>query len=211
MSEPGNESIKVVGLCGSISPNSYTRKALKIALRGAEELGAQIEFIDLRDYELPFCDGKEDVSAYPQDVFKLRKTVADAQGIIMATPEYHGSYSGVLKNAIDMMGFTEFECKMLGLVGISGGALGAVNALNSLRNIGRALHAWVVPHQASIAEAWKHFDEQGALTDTGLKTRVEEVGRQVARFSFLHSSRQAQSFMSEWEKALPNPGASPTR
>ena len=207
MSEVKHDPIHVVGLCGSISPDSFTRKALNIALQGAAELGAEVELIDLREYTIPFCDGKADESAYPPDVFRLRKTVAGAQGIIFATPEYHGSYSGVLKNAIDMMGFDEFEGKMLGLLGVSGGALGAVNALNSLRNIGRALHAWVVPHQASVSDDWKQFDENDQLIDEGLQKRVAEVGRQVARFAFLHSSSQSQSFMSEWEKALPNPGA----
>jgi FMN reductase len=61
--------------------------------------------------------------------------------IILVTPEYHGGYSGVLKNALDLMGFDEFEGKMLGLVGVSGGRMGAFGARNSLREVGRALHA----------------------------------------------------------------------
>ena len=101
--------IRVVGISGSLRNNSYTRMAVKIALQGAEKLGAQTQLIDLRDYDLVFCDGKEDESIYPEDVFRLRRDVQWAQRIVLGTPEYHGSFSGVLKNALDLMGFAEFE------------------------------------------------------------------------------------------------------
>jgi len=203
--QAGNR-ISVAGLCGSLRPASYTLMAVRIALRGAQEVGAQTQLIDLKGYHLLFCDGKEDESAYPEDLFKLRREVSQAQGIILGTPEYHGSFSGVLKNALDLMGFDEIEGKMIGLVGVSGGALGAVNALNSLRTVGRALHAWVVPEQASIPEAWKVFDESGNLKDTAMEERLKEVGRQVARFAFLHKSEKAQEFLRAWEGAPVDPG-----
>ena len=69
----------------------------------------------------------------------------------------------MLKNALDLMGFDEFEGKMIGLVGVSGGAMGAFEALNSLRNIGRALHAWVVPEQAAVPEAGRYSNASGAI------------------------------------------------
>ncbi|MFQ5707477.1 MAG: NADPH-dependent FMN reductase [bacterium] len=198
--------ITVVGICGSLRKGSFTRKALTIALQGAREVGAETQFLDLRDYELVFCDGKEDENAYPADVLNLRGQVQAAQGIILATPEYHGGYSGVLKNALDLMGFDEFEGKMLGLVGVAGGRLGAINALNGLRSIGRTLHAWVIPEQASIPEAWKVFDASGEIKDSNLENRVKEVGRQVARFAFLHTSEKALEFIKLWEGAPSNPG-----
>jgi NAD(P)H-dependent FMN reductase len=153
MTTTTSHAIQVAGVCGSLRKESFTRKALRVALEGAEEAGASTRLVDLCQYELVFCDGKEDESRYPQDVSRLRQEIRAAQGIILATPEYHGGYSGVLKNALDLMGFEEFEGKMLALVGVSGGALGAAGALSSLREIGRALHAWVVPEQASVAHA----------------------------------------------------------
>jgi NAD(P)H-dependent FMN reductase len=204
LSEP---KIRIAAICGSLRATSYTRLALAIALRGAEELGAETRLIDLRDYELIFCDGKEDESIYPQDVFRLRGEVAAAQGIILGTPVYHASFSGVLKNALDLMGFREFEGKMIGLVGVSGGRVGALEALNSLRIIGRGLRAWVIPEHVSVPEAWKAFDQAGKLKDAGLEKRLLEVGRQVARFAYLHTSEQAQAFLKFWESAPANPGA----
>jgi FMN reductase len=96
--------------------------------------------------------------------------------------------------------------KMLGLVGVSGGALGAFGAMNSLREDGRALHAWVVPQQASIPQAWREFDDAGNPNDPELRERVKEVGRQVARFAYLHGSCEANEFLQKWEKSLENPG-----
>lgn len=200
--------ISVVGICGSLRPGSYTRMALQIALEGAQDVGSRTCLIDLKDYHLVSCDGKEDESNYPEDVFKLRREVSQAGGIILGTPEYHGSFSGVLKNALDLMGFDEIEGKMIGLVGVSGGALGAVHALNSLRTIGRALHAWVIPEQASIPEAWQAFDESGTLKEKDLEKRLKQVGRQVARFAYLHTSEKAQEFLRAWEGAPMNPGGS---
>jgi FMN reductase len=195
--------IRVVGISGSRRPGSYTRMAVETALRGASEAGAVTRLIDLRDYTLLFADGGDAVTPHLE---QLRREVKEAQGLILGTPEYHGSFSGVLKNALDLMGFDEFEGKMIGLVGVSGGAMGAFDALNSLRNIGRVLHAWVVPEQASVPEAWKVFDESGAIKDKRIEERLLEVGRQVARFARLHTCAEATEFLKKWEQAPRNPG-----
>ena len=198
------QPILVVGLCGSLRPLSHSRMAVEMALQGAREVGAEAQLLDLREYKLVFCTGDE--RDYGEDVFRLRRDVQRAQGIILGTPEYHGGVSGVLKNMLDLMGFNEFGSKMLGLIGVSGGRMGAVNALNSLRTVGRALHAWVLPDQVSIPEAWKLFDEGGNLKDRELAERLNSLGREVARFAYLHSSEQAQEFLRLWENAPTNPG-----
>ena len=136
----------------------------------------------------------------------MRREVGQAQGIILGTPEHPGSLSGVLKNALDLMGFAEIEGKMIGLVGVSGGVLGAINALNSLRTIGCVLHAWLIPEQTAIPEAYKAFSEAGHLHDPELERRLKDVGRKVARFAYLHTSKKAQEFLRAWEREPENPG-----
>jgi len=197
-------TLRIAGISGSLRAGSYTRRAVEIALEGAAETGAETRLIDLRDYNLVFRDGKDD-TGYPDDVFRLRSEVKQAEGVILGTPEYHGSFSGVLKNALDLMGFDEFEGKMIGLVGVSGGRMGAFDALNSLRNIGRALHAWVIPEQTSVPEAWKVFSEDGKIADPQIEQRLKEIGRQVARFSRLHKCENALEFLKSWQKAPANP------
>lgn len=82
------------------------------------------EPIDLRDYKLALSTGAAEDASYPDSLGALRVLVKSADGIVLSTPEYHGSFSGVLKNALDLMGFEEFEGKMIGLVGVSGGQIG---------------------------------------------------------------------------------------
>ncbi len=198
------EQLSVIGICGSLRPGSYTRMALNIALQGAQELGAQTRILDLQGYDLTFADGRD--TPYPEGVQRLRADVQSADGIIIGTPEYHAGMSGVLKNALDLMGFDEFGGKMLGLIGVSGGAMGAVNALNSLRAVGRSIHAWVIPQQVTIPQGWKLFQEDGELRDDEYRERLMDVGRQVARFAYMHSSEQVLEFLEMWEQAPPNPG-----
>jgi len=203
--------VKVVGISGSLRSASYSRKAVSIALEGAEKAGAQTELLDLREYDLPFSSGNPRERNYPQDVYKLREKIRDADGVILGSPEYHGGMSGVLKNALDLMGFKEFEGKLIGLIGVSGGLMGATNALVSLRNVGRALHAWVIPEQVSIPQAWKKFNQDGSLKDEALGDRLKRVGEQVAHYSSLHALDQEQAFAEEWETAPANPGGARKR
>lgn len=196
--------VSVLALCGSMGANSSTRRALEVALEGAREVGAQTTLVDLHDYDLPFAGLKVDPERYP-DVARLSAQVRAAHGVLWGTPEYHGSYSGVLKNALDLMGFDEFQGKMIGLVGVAGGSIGAINALSHLRTVGRQLHAWVLPQQASIGRAHQAFDADGKLKDAELEARLKEVGRSVARFARLHSVAD-DDFIKLWERAAENPG-----
>jgi len=202
--EPGEDPIvHITGISGSRRTGSYTRAAVAVALRGASEVKAITHLIDLAEFDLAFAGAGGNKGP---DFERLSSAVKQADGIILGTPEYHGSFSGVLKNALDLMGFDEFEGKMVGLVGVAGGAMGAFEALNSLRNVGRALHAWVVPEQASVPEAWKVFDDSGAVGDDRIEKRLKGVGRQVARFARLHKCAADNEFLKKWEEAPQNPG-----
>ena len=198
--------VKVVGISGSLRLESFTRRAVEIALEGAAKMGADTRLLDLREYDLPFSSGNPRERNYPADVFRLREDIRSAAGVILGSPEYHGGLSGVLKNALDLMGFKEFEGKLIGLIGVSGGVMGASNALVSLRNIGRALHAWVIPEQVSIPQAWRKFNQDGTIQDEALLGKLMQVGQQVAHYSALHTLDQEQGFVREWESEPENPG-----
>jgi NAD(P)H-dependent FMN reductase len=190
------QEIIVAGIVGSLREDSMTRLAVTAALAGAAESGSITHLIDLREYE--------DTEA-TADVLRLRADVGSAHGIIIGTPEYHGGYSGLLKNAIDLMGFDEFEGKVVGLIGVSSGSLGASQALQGLRVIGRALHAWVIPQQMSVPKATEHLSTD-APERGSYERRLRQVGHQVARFAALHSSDEASEFLRAWEEAPSNPG-----
>jgi len=194
--------VRVVGLSGSLRPLSATRMAVQYALKGAEEEGAKIEVLDLAAYNLPYW-GLEREEANVRAVERFRNDLRASDGIILGTPEMHGSVSGVLKNALDLTGTEEFEGKMVGLVGVAGGRLGAVEALSHMRTIGRSLHAWVVPAQVSIGDSAEVFNLKGEPVIPEIAERLKEVGRQVAHFARLHKCENHSQFLKEWETRAP--------
>jgi NAD(P)H-dependent FMN reductase len=197
-----SRQVTVAGISGSLRPGSYTSMAVHIALRGAAQFGAQTHFLDLKKYGLTLLDE----NSKTEGVRQWRADIAVADGLIIGTPEYHGSFSGVLKNALDFLGFSETEGKMIGLVGVSAGAMGAFDAMSALRSVGRALHAWVIPKQVAVPEAWRVFTQDGRITNPEIERRLLEAGQQVAKFSHLHKCGQIREFLQDWEKAPVNPG-----
>lgn len=169
--------VKIVGITGSLRDSSYTFQALEAATQRVEALGAEVEVLDLREMNLPFCDGGDDYPDYP-DVEKLRNAVKAADGLILATPEYHGSVSGVIKNALDLMSFEHLSNKVTGLISVLGGQSNS-NALNDLRIIIRWVHGWVIPEQVAVGQAWKAFDDEGKLLDEKLSQRFDKFAQSL--------------------------------
>ena len=155
--------VKIVGLGGSLRPDSYTQLSLQT--------------LDLRQLHLPFCNGGKDYPEYP-DVQRLRDTVSSADGLILATPEYHGGVSGVLKNALDLMSFDHLSDKVTGLLSVLGGQANS-NALNDLRIIVRWVHGWVIPEQIAIGQAWSAFSPEGKLLDDKLSQRFDKFAQSL--------------------------------
>ena len=192
--------IRIVGLAGSLRTTSATRMAVRCALLGAEEDGADAQLLDLAAYDLPFL-GREQERTAMMAVERFLTDLRAADGIILGSPEIHGSISGVLKNALDLANRELFEGKMLGLIGVAGGRMGASETLSHLRAIGRSLHAWVVPTQVSIAAADEAFDARGEPANLEIGERLKSVGRQVAHFARLHKCENHVQFMKDWEGA----------
>jgi FMN reductase len=169
--------VRIIGIGGSLRANSYTQIALQIAVQRVEALGAEVEILDLRQLQLPFCTGAKDYPEYP-DVQRLQNTVSRADGLILATPEYHGSVSGVLKNTLDLMSFEQLSDKVTGLISVLGGQPNS-NALNDLRLIVRWVHGWVIPEQIAIGQAWGAFSPEGKLLDDKLSQRFDQFAQSL--------------------------------
>lgn len=199
--------LSIVGIPGSLREGSRTRTAVEVALRGAAEAGAATQLIDLREYDLPLCDGTGELARYHAGLLELRKQVASAEGIVLGTPEYHGSVSGSLKNALDLMGFPEFEGKVVALVGVSEGPGGARHALEALRHVGHALHAWVLPRASAVPGAATVFDATGRVIDAGIEADLLALGRELARSAALRRDGPPEEFLRWWERQVSNPGA----
>jgi NAD(P)H-dependent FMN reductase len=168
----------VVGIAGSLREESYTRFSVERALRTADDHGATAELLDLREYDLPVYDADRDE---PGDAAELTAAVRRADSVVLGTPSYHGSYSSVLKTALDYCGFDEFEDTTAGLLCVAGGAF-PTTPLEHLRSVCRALNAWVVPHQAGLPNVSSRFEE-GELVDESLAERVDVLGRRVVEYA----------------------------
>jgi len=165
--------MKIIGIGGSLRPGSITYMALECAFRKARKHDIEGEIIDLRTLNLPFCVGGSDYVDYP-DVQRLRDLVRSADGLILATPEYHGTLSGVLKNTLDLLRFEDMEGKVCGMIGVLGGEL-SYNMMSTMRLICRQLHAWVVHREIIIPYAEEAFDSHGELVNPKLDERMTEL------------------------------------
>jgi FMN reductase len=168
---------KIIGIAGSLRPASYSHIALQLAAQRVQALGAEVEILDLRKMNLPFCDGGDEYPDYP-DVKRMQDAVSSADGLILVTPEYHGSVSGVLKNALDLMSFEQLSGKIAGLISVLGGQSNS-NALNDLRVILRWTHTWCILDQIALAQAWKVFSPEGKLIDEKLSQRLDQFAQSL--------------------------------
>jgi FMN reductase len=165
--------MKITAIGGSLRPQSYAYRILEDALKQITDDSIQTELIDLRKFSLPFCQGELSYPAFP-DVERLRQQVKLSTGLLIATPEYHGSISGVLKNALDLLEDEHMTGKVVGLIAVVGG-VHSTNAINTLRLICQQLHCWVLPEQVIIPYVESSFKSTGELVDSDLQKRLYKM------------------------------------
>ncbi len=174
--------MRVLALSGSLRPSSTTRSALALALEAAASAGAEVSWAEIT--ALPWCDGR-DATAYGPAVDNFRAAVARADAVIIGSPEYHGSFTGVLKNALDMLTPDELRGKLVALVATARGDAGAMNTLNHLRQVSRWVGAWVLPAQVSIPRASDAFDADGRVVRDTLAAELRALGEETVRYGRL--------------------------
>lgn len=180
--------IHIAAICGSMrGPESFTLRVLKVAADAIRERGDgdTVDLIDLGELVLPLRNGPDDRPDHPATV-DLKARVKRADAILLASPEYHNSFSGVLKNALDLLSSEELRGKLFGLLGVGGGEAGAINTLGHLRYVVRGVGGWSLPAQVSIANAWKAFDGD-RLKDPDIDERLRFFVKELCRFARFHS------------------------
>lgn len=173
--------LRIIGLVGSLRDKSYTRLAVQQVLEGARQAGADATLIDLRSLKLPFCQ-QAGAEAFG-DVETLLREIRSAHGAVWGTPEYHGSFSGLLKNALDLTDPEDWRGKVVGLVGVSGGPAGPGAALLGLRSVCRGLGVLALPDQISIAIAKREIDEAGAFRSPEFAQGLANYGAELVRLA----------------------------
>jgi NAD(P)H-dependent FMN reductase len=176
--------IKVLAFAGSLRSDSYNKKLALHAAELASKMGATVTVIDLKDYPMPFYDGDlEKEQGMPENARKLRALLRDNQAVIIASPNYNGSISGVLKNALDWASRGEdggeslelFEGKRFALMSTSAGKKGGCKGLPHLRQIVEKLGGTVVPTLASVPFAGSYFSDPDRLENPQLREELQEL------------------------------------
>ena len=169
-----NRQIRIAMIQGSVREGNYTSKAAAIvADELAKQSGVAVDVIDPTGMQLPLPGTGID-SPEAED---MQRTVSEAVGVVLATPEYHGSYSSVMKLVIENMGFpSALSGKPVALLGVAAGQIGAIKALEHLRSVCSHVGGIVLPGPVSVAKVQDVFDEDGNCLDSS----VEETIRGLA-------------------------------
>ena len=159
-------TVRILGIAGSLRRGSFNAAALRAARDLAPD-GMTIEIFDLAP--IPMYNDDVRLEGYPPPVADFRARIKAADGLLIATPEYNYSTSGVLKNAIDWASRPPehpFEGKPIGLMGASAGTLGTARAQYHLRQMFVFLNGFVMNRpEVMIPSAQSKFDAEGELTD----------------------------------------------
>jgi FMN reductase len=181
----------IVGIGGTTSPASSTEQALAHALRSAENHGARTklfggaDIVMLPHYAYGAAQGHEGARA-------LVEAIREADGLIIASPGYHGSISGLVKNAIDFIEETAKDARVyldglpIGLIVTAAGWQATGSTLATMRSIVHALRGWPTPLGAAIKSAPGVFSE-GRCNEPGAAGQLDLVGQQVVEFARLRA------------------------
>jgi chromate reductase len=175
--------MKILGIAGSLRADSHNVRLLRAA---AETLppGATLELWDgLRD--VPLYDEDVDGSSTPEGVRALREAIADADAILISTPEYNASIPGVLKNALDWASrpyaTNVLRGKPAAVVGATTGLFGAVWAQAETRKVLKTIGAHVLEDELPVGLADDAWDPDGRLLDPELRERLADVVGNLVR------------------------------
>lgn len=174
----------VLAFAGSTRTESFNKKLARLAAASAKNAGAEVTVVDLRDYPLPLYDGDfEEKEGPPENATTLYELFKANDALLVSSPEYNSSISGVLKNTIDWISrprdgelpLAAFSGRVAGLLSASPGQLGGLRGLVHLRSILGKIGMLVLPEQVAIGVAHEAFAEDGSLVDDKLSARMTSM------------------------------------
>ncbi|MBO0839345.1 MAG: NAD(P)H-dependent oxidoreductase [Sciscionella sp.] len=182
-------AMHVVGIGGSLRDGSQSELAMRLVLAAAERAGAKATAIPGAELDLPFYDPSQ--RERPAAALRLVERLRAADGVVLVSPGYHGTVSGLVKNAIDYLEDLRDDARpyldgrAVGCVAIAQGWQAAVSTLTALRGCVHALRGWPTPLGAAINTAEVEFTEHGC-TDERVAANLRAIGEQVTRFALDH-------------------------
>jgi chromate reductase len=181
---------KILAFAGSTRKNSFNKRLAKVALHAAEKMGAKTTFIDLLDYDMPlYSDDLLKKHGMPDSVIAFKEMLKSHNGFFIASPEYNGSLTGTLKNAIDWAtikseGEDRMACwngKIAGLLSASPGGLGGIRGLHHLRTILAGIGTFVLPNHLAVGNSTTNLQNDTHITDEKLQQQVDTLATEIVR------------------------------
>jgi FMN reductase len=169
---------RILGVSGSLRDGAYTLRLVENALEAARGFGAEVQLLDLRLNQLPMYEAHEDYDEH-ELVNRVIKMVADADGYIVGSPEYHGCMTGATKNFFDFL-YREIAGKVFGLVSATGGSNGT-GCFDNMRAAIQYCHGWALPY--NVAANGRDFDAEGKLTNAKVADRLQRMGRDITTYA----------------------------
>jgi chromate reductase, NAD(P)H dehydrogenase (quinone) len=178
----------VLIISGTNRPGSNTRLVAKLVEEHYKSQNLPSDFFDLVD--LP-CEVFEP-TAYtvkPASIVAIQQRILDAAGLHVVTPEYNGSFPGILKYFIDLLKFPEsFDRKPVAFVGVAAGMFAALRPVEQLQMIFSYRNAHIYPDRVFIATVKEKLSPEGRLIDAGLDQRLARQAAGFTRFAAAFSS-----------------------
>jgi len=177
---------KILAFAGSLREHSYSKRVVRTAIKGAENAGAEVTYIDLRDYPMPIYNADDhEKDGFHVNAAKLQKLLSEHDGLLICSPEYNGSLSGALKNAIDWTSRQSDEFKMVevfkgkfaAIMTESPGVFGGLRCLGHLRTVLSIMFVNVLPSEIAVGKVHTMFDGDGdEMTDEKMKKILGDLG-----------------------------------
>jgi len=166
----------LIALCGSTRRASFNRRLLDLASAELTALGAEIDLVEPEAVDLPIYNGDfQDAEGIPDAVVALHDRFATAQGILVASPEYNGAFSPLLKNTIDWVSRVDmgvFRPRRIGLLATSPGRRGGVHGMGMLAQVFAYLGASVHGNHFSLPSASHVFTEDGLVPEEAARLQA---------------------------------------
>ena len=173
----------IVGIGGTTRPGSATERCLSLALAHAQSLGCRTQLVAGPQLPLEIYDASR--AERSPAAAALVEAVRQADGLILASPSYHGSLSGLMKNALDYVEDLRMDERVylqnraVGCIVCAEGAQALGSTLVALRSVVHALRGWPTPFGAAIHTAVRPFDESGRVTDDSVLWSCNTVAAEV--------------------------------
>jgi len=177
----------IVGLGGNATPGGSAERLLVHALARCEAQGATTALFAGPAIDLPmYAPHRSDRCPKAQAMIAALR---EADGIVIASPGYHGTVSGLVKNALDYVqdmagdAAAYFDGRSVGLIAVAGGWQATGSTLATLRSITHALRGWPTPMAVTVNSAQPVFGDDGAVADAGIASQLDLMARQVMTFA----------------------------